>query len=82
MRRRRDRLLKRKARFLQALTELGLFPKGLPERRALEPLNPYELRARGLDAPLTPHEFGRALFHLNQRRGFKSNRKTDKGASD
>lgn len=82
MRRRRDRLLKRKVRFVKELTDLGLFPKSQIERRSLEPLNPYELRARGLDAALTPYEFGRALFHLNQRRGFKSNRKTDKGASD
>jgi len=38
--------------------------------------NPYELRAKGLDAPLTPHELGRVLLHLVQRRGFLSNRKT------
>ena len=43
--------------------------------RALTQLDPYELRARALDHPLTPFELGRALFHLNQRRGFKSNRK-------
>jgi CRISPR-associated endonuclease Csn1 len=36
---------------------------------------PYLLRARGLDEPLEPFEFGRALFHLAQRRGFLSNRK-------
>jgi len=38
--------------------------------------NPYELRAKALDAPLAPHEFGRILLHLVQRRGFLSNRKT------
>ena len=37
----------------------------------------YALRALALDKALTPHEIGRAIFHLNQRRGFKSNRKTD-----
>ena len=36
---------------------------------------PYRLRARSLDYPLLPDELGRALFHLAQRRGFKSNRK-------
>lgn len=82
MRRRRNRCLKRKKRLLTELTELGLFPENLTERRSLEPRNPYELRARALDHPLTPYEFGRALFHLNQRRGFKSNRKTDKTASE
>jgi CRISPR-associated endonuclease Csn1 len=30
-----------------------------------------------LDEPLTAYQIGRALFHINQRRGFKSNRKTD-----
>ena len=35
----------------------------------------YRLRARALDEPLSPHELGRALYHLAQRRGFLSNRK-------
>lgn len=77
MRRRRDRLLKRKARLLNALVELGFFPANEPERRALAGLDPYVLRKRGLDHALTGPEFGRALFHINQRRGFKSNRRAD-----
>lgn len=36
---------------------------------------PYRLRAAALDRPLSPHELGRAIYHLGQRRGFKSNRK-------
>lgn len=75
MRRRRDRLLKRKARMMSTLIAHGFFPKDAAERKALETLNPYTLRAKGLDAVLTPAEFGRALFHINQRRGFKNNRK-------
>ena len=82
MRRRRDRLLKRKARMMDLLVNLGFFPKDKAARKALERLNPYALRAKGLDEALKPEEFARALFHINQRRGFKSNRKTDKGASD
>ncbi|QGX41842.1 type II CRISPR RNA-guided endonuclease Cas9 [Permianibacter aggregans] len=82
MRRRRDRLLKRKARMITVLTELGFFPSDSLERKALESLNPYRLRAEGLDRELQPDEFARALFHLNQRRGFKSNRKTDKKDND
>lgn len=77
MRRRRDRLLKRKARLLVALVDRGLLPDDDSSRRATAGLNPYELRARGLDHALMPHELGRALFHLNQRRGFRSNRRTD-----
>lgn len=82
MRRRRDRLLKRKARMMKMLIEHGFFPKDEVERKALERLNPYELRAKGLDERLEPGEFARALFHINQRRGFKSNRKTDKKEND
>ena len=82
MRRRRDRMLKRKSRMLRTLVEHGFFPADEAARKALLNLNPYALRAKGLDAALTPAEFGRAVFHINQRRGFKSNRKTDKKDSD
>jgi CRISPR-associated endonuclease Csn1 len=82
MRRRRDRLLKRKARLLKILTDLEFFPAGEAERKSLLNLNPLELRVAALDRKVTPGEFARAVFHLNQRRGFKSNRKTDKAASD
>ena len=68
-RRRRQRLVRRKARFLALLVAHGFFPEDPQARRALERLDPYALRARGLDQPLAPHELGRALFHLNQRRG-------------
>lgn len=78
MRRRRDRLLKRKERMLSALTRLGFFPADDSSRRKLVRLDPYRLRKKGLSEPLTGPEFARALFHINQRRGFLSNRKTDK----
>ncbi len=38
----------------------------------------YLLRKRALDHRLEPFELGRVLFHLIQRRGFKSNRKETK----
>ena len=82
MRRRRDRLLKRKERMMGTLIRLGFFPANEAERKALADLNPYELRAKGLTEALTPTEFARALFHINQRRGFKSNRKTDKADNE
>ena len=74
-RRRQDRYLSRRSRLMQALVNCGLMPEDLKERRDLEHLDPYEVRARALDEPLNPFELGRALFHLNQRRGFRSNRK-------
>jgi CRISPR-associated endonuclease Csn1 len=82
MRRRRDRLLKRKARMMRALIDFGFFPSDETARKELERIDPYKLRADGLDRPLTPAEFARALFHINQRRGFKSNRKTDAKEND
>lgn len=82
MRRRRDRLLKRKARMMRTLIEYGFFSAEEAQRKALVTMNPFALRAKGLNEALTPAEFGRALFHINQRRGFKSNRKTDKKDND
>ena len=82
MRRRRDRLLKRKSRMMKLLIEHGFFPADEAQRKALELMDPYALRAAGLDRSLLPGEFARALFHINQRRGFKSNRRTDKKDND
>ena len=82
MRRRRDRLLKRKEQMLSALTRLSFFPQDDIERRELIQLDPYFLRKKGLYEALSGPEFARALFHINQRRGFLSNRKTDKKDSD
>lgn len=78
-RRRRDRFLQRKTRLMNALVRHSLMPENLDERKALELLPPYFLRANGLDEKLSLYELGRAIFHMNQRRGFKSNRKADKG---
>ena len=75
-RRRLDRYLMRRDELMQALIEYGLMPSDPEAREDLQRLDSYSLRARGLDQPLSPFELGRALFHLNQRRGFKSNRKS------
>lgn len=81
-RKRRDRYLVRRSEFLQKLIVNGLMPSEEAARKALEKIDPWTLRVRGLDEKLSLHEFGRALFHLQQRRGFKSNRKQDKGDDD
>lgn len=77
-RRRRDRFLDRRADLVRLLIQHDLMPAEPAERKLLETLDPWRLRAEGLDRELTQHELGRAIFHLNQRRGFKSNRKTDR----
>ena len=76
MRRRHDRVLKRMARFMQGLIRFGLMPVDDGERLKLSAMDPYKLRRRGLDQPLTAFELGRALYHLAKRRGFKSSRKS------
>lgn len=81
-RRRRDRYLKRRTNVMGLLVAHGLMPAGMAERKKLEQLDPFELRARALDEALPAHHVGRALFHLNQRRGFLSNRKTEKEDSE
>ena len=76
-RRRRDRFKQRQTYLLKELEKAKLFP---PEsdsdtRHNIQILDPLELRAKALHEKLEPYHIGRALFHINQRRGFKSNRK-------
>lgn len=80
MRRRRDRFIGRRSALLRTLIAHGLLPADRGAAKALETIDPYALRTRALDEHLEPHAIGRALFHLNQRRGFKSNRKADRVA--
>ena len=81
-RRNRDRYVQRRDEFMKLLIDFGLMPQCESERKSLEKIDPWCLRAKGVNDKLSLHEFGRALFHLQQRRGFKSNRKVDKGDSD
>lgn len=81
-RRRRDRYLRRRRKLLSRLTKHELMPVNEKDRdKIFDPAqhDPYEIRARGLDEELSLYELGRALYHLNQRRGFQSNRKSEKG---
>lgn len=82
MRRQIARRARRKRRLRQALIAAGLYPADSAEQAALENRDPYELRACALREPLAPYEIGRAILHLNQRRGFQSNRKKDRGDSE
>ncbi|WP_404403417.1 type II CRISPR RNA-guided endonuclease Cas9 [Pelagibacterium halotolerans] len=89
MARRRERYKRRRRAVIRTLAEYGLMPDTPEARKTLVaetndrttggiPSDVYALRARALDEKLPLHLVGRALFHLNQRRGFKSNRKTDR----
>lgn len=90
MRRQIRRRAERKTILRHALVHLGLLPGAAvlsidhPERQEWDrqqsqhEANPYDLRRAALERPLTPHELGRVLLHFGQRRGFLSNRKTDR----
>lgn len=78
MRRRGDRYLRRRSAFLNALIAHGLMPADASEAKLVAERDPYTIRQRALDERLEPYEIDRALFHLNQRRGFKSNRKAER----
>ncbi|RUM98458.1 type II CRISPR RNA-guided endonuclease Cas9 [Pseudaminobacter arsenicus] len=97
MARRRDRYKRRRKAVLRTLTEYGLMPADQQARKELlaetSDRSPreaveqaladvYNLRARALSEKLPLHHIGRALFHLNQRRGFKSNRKADRKSNE
>lgn len=64
------RRAERKRALRLKLIEVGLLPPDEGGFNALlEATDPWELRRKGLDEALTPHEFGRVLLHLAQRRG-------------
>ena len=77
MRRQTLRRARRRRQLKDALIEAGLWPAGSAAQAELYHLDPYALRARALEEKLSPHEIGRILLHLNQRRGFKSNKKEE-----
>ena len=76
-RRRRDRTLQRRTYLLSLLEQSGLLPPPGTVRDELLTEDAYDLRARAATEAVSLHHFGRALWHLGQRRGFKSNRKAD-----
>lgn len=82
MRRQVRRRVARRKKLIDVLIESGLWPPCSTSQDALYQLDPYELRRRGLTEKLEPYEFGRVLLHLNQRRGFLSNRKKDRAESE
>lgn len=71
----------RREKLLGLLISKGLLPSDWLNRTSAESHynalgNPYELRRKGLDQPMSQYEFGRVLVHLCHRRGFSSNRKS------
>lgn len=76
-----SRRRRRREKLIRLLVSKGLLPNDCLKGTGVEAQyntlgDPYDLRRKGLDHPLTPHEFGRILVHLCHRRGFESNRKS------
>lgn len=73
------RVIRRRAQRMVEIRRLfaqhGLLAGNEPDALKRAGLDPWELRARGLDKPLSPAEFAVALGHIAKRRGFKSARK-------
>lgn len=73
------RVIRRRAQRMREVRRLfaqhGLLAGHEPDALKRAGLDPWELRARGLDKPLSPAEFAVALGHIAKRRGFKSARK-------
>lgn len=64
----------------------GKYPVGNKEfiawLKATDSSNPYCDRAAAADGKVEPYTLGRALYHIAQRRGFKSSRKEESGSVD
>jgi CRISPR-associated endonuclease Csn1 len=76
-----QRRARRRSRLQNYLISLQFLPQEVRDISKRESTlnelgDPYLLRAKALDNPLTPFELGRVISHIGMRRGFQSNRKT------
>lgn len=83
MRRQLRRRRNRRRALNQLLAEKSLLPVfgGADWAKAMA-ADPYALRARALQEPLSPEELGRALYHLAKRRHFLARDLAETGAPD
>ena len=70
------RVVRRRAQRMAAIRQLfsehGLLHSNDRDALKRAAIDPWEMRARGLDKPLKPAELAVALGHITKRRGFKS----------
>lgn len=83
-RRQIDRRKKRKLELEPKLVEAGLIPprEDAEARRSFFAIDPYAARDRCAHGKAELFELGRAIWHIAKHRGFKSNRKADRGNED
>ncbi len=79
------RVIRRRRQRMTAIRQLfatqGLLPDPGPDGLRFPGLDPWALRAAGLDRILEPAELAVALGHLARHRGFRSNSKRDRGSN-
>lgn len=75
MRRGGHRYKMRKWKLVKLLTELNMQPTA--DLFKLNSLELYGLRAKAIEVQIGLEELGRIFYHLNQKRGYKSNRKAN-----
>lgn len=68
-------------RVIKELQKIDLLPMTITYEFFNE-LDPYELRSNALDKQISPHEIGRAIYHIAKHRGYKSNSKATEEKSD
>lgn len=71
IRRRRQRM----SRLRHLLAQHKLIADSTPQSLIAEKLDPWDMRAKGLDHTLSPQEFAVAIAHIAKHRGFKSSAK-------
>lgn len=76
MRRNNQRYKLRRANLVKVLKLIGAWPEGMgeslrPGDTLLTALELYGIRAAAVDNPISLHDLGRVLYHMNQRRGYK-----------
>jgi len=74
-----DRRRWRTQHLVKLLIQSHLLPENDAERANEFLKDPLFLRNKALDEEVTLYEFGRILMHISKHRGFKSNRKAEKG---
>jgi len=73
---RNDRILQRRHKIIDLLKQNGMiYNNNNKDKNSDERKNPYELRAKAVSEKVSLTEFGRIMYNLSLRRGFKSNRK-------
>lgn len=79
-----DRRQKRRIELEELLVAHGLMPPKVQtaSRATFFALDPYSARDRAARGRVDPYDLGRAIWHISQHRGFKSNRKTDRANED